>query len=112
RIGSVPVDSDQRCTSPTVAVPDSMAARVVLAESQNGADSGLPTAIRALRRSGSATSATPEGTASSARATSLRVRAVAGRPAWRLTNSRSTLRKLRLLPGLPHLPGPVEGVRV
>lgn len=94
----MPVDSIQRCTSPTVAMPDSMELRVALAESQNASESGLPADIIARRRSGIATSATPEGTASSALATSLRVRAVAGRPAWAHTKSISTPRNLRRSP--------------
>ncbi len=86
----MPVDSNQRCTSPTVAPPDSIALSVAFADSQKGTDSGLPAASIARLRSGSATSATPDGTASSARATSRRVSSEAALPACTHTKSRST----------------------
>src|SRR5690606_16486366 len=92
------VDSSQRCTSPNVARPASTALRVVLADSQKAGDRGLPAASMARLRSGRATRATPDGTARRARATSLRVTAVTGRPACVQTNSISTPRNLRRPP--------------
>ncbi|GAA3234029.1 hypothetical protein GCM10020216_054770 [Nonomuraea helvata] len=94
-----------------MATPDSMELSVALADSQNGRESGLPADIIARRRSGSATSATPDGTASSARATSLRVMALAGRAAWAQRKSISTPVTYAVPPSRVSLPPCLAGAR-
>src|SRR3984957_7106831 len=86
-VGSVPVAESQPGTSPNVASLELILLRIDSAESQNGAESGLPTAIMPRLMAGSEASASCADTLSSAIATSRRRNSATDR--WAISATRS-----------------------
>src|SRR5579859_4535898 len=107
--GSVPVASSQVRTSPTVATLSLIFPRMASADDQNPADSGLPAASIPRRMPGSEPSASADGTASSASATSRLVSSLSGRAASSATRSASRFTPGSLEQISPAQVGPQHG---